>query len=85
MLNCIISSRSLAIFLSAVYLGLLYGLYVPDWQFEVLSLPHSLLPAEGSNVHTVREAFSSIFLLSLLAFSVPIDSGIINVSLAYCY
>ncbi|XP_031380205.1 heparan-alpha-glucosaminide N-acetyltransferase-like isoform X2 [Punica granatum] len=45
---------SLAIFLSAVYLGLLYGLYVPDWQFEVLSLPHSLLPANGSNVYTVK-------------------------------
>ncbi|KAG8644069.1 heparan-alpha-glucosaminide N-acetyltransferase isoform X6 [Manihot esculenta] len=35
--------------LSAIYLGLLYGLYVPDWRFEI-SNPTSSLPSVNSSV-----------------------------------
>ncbi|KAF3790986.1 Heparan-alpha-glucosaminide N-acetyltransferase [Nymphaea thermarum] len=35
--------RVFAVFLSVIYLGLLYGLYVPDWQFEVPQLESSAL------------------------------------------
>ncbi|XP_015582430.1 heparan-alpha-glucosaminide N-acetyltransferase isoform X2 [Ricinus communis] len=40
--------------LSAVYLGLLYGLYVPDWQFEMSNAASSALPINGSNVYMVK-------------------------------
>ncbi|GMP37507.1 hypothetical protein CsSME_00009146 [Camellia sinensis var. sinensis] len=38
--------------LLVVYLGLSYGLYVPDWQFELLSST-SMPPKNGSFVYTV--------------------------------
>ncbi|KAI8026973.1 Heparan-alpha-glucosaminide N-acetyltransferase [Camellia lanceoleosa] len=38
--------------LLVVYLGLSYGLYVPDWQFELLSST-SMPPQNGSFVYTV--------------------------------
>ncbi|XP_021644972.2 uncharacterized protein LOC110638663 isoform X2 [Hevea brasiliensis] len=43
----------LAFSLSAIYLGLSYGLYVPDWKFEI-SNPSSLLPINGSYVYMVK-------------------------------
>ncbi|XP_048128004.1 heparan-alpha-glucosaminide N-acetyltransferase-like [Rhodamnia argentea] len=39
---------SLAIFLSVMYVALSYGLYVPDWQFEVSSASDALLAAGTS-------------------------------------
>ncbi|XP_052192357.1 uncharacterized protein LOC127801369 [Diospyros lotus] len=36
-----------------VYLGLSYGLYVPDWQFEALSSTYPLNPKNGSLFYTV--------------------------------
>lgn len=60
--TCMISCRFLATFLSAVYLCLLYGLYVPDWQFEVLPSRHSLFQVQASSsVYTVWKQFSAIF------------------------
>ncbi|CAN6485204.1 unnamed protein product [Victoria cruziana] len=44
-----------AFFLSATYLGLLYGLYVPDWQFEVPQLESSiLLSSNTSEVYKIK-------------------------------
>ncbi|XP_057966457.1 uncharacterized protein LOC131156634 [Malania oleifera] len=40
--------------LSAVYFGLLYGLYVPDWQFKVSSSTSPLLLSNDSYVYTVN-------------------------------
>ncbi|KAG5239134.1 heparan-alpha-glucosaminide N-acetyltransferase [Salix suchowensis] len=40
--------------LSAIYLGLLYGLYVPDWQFEISSETSSVSPKNHSYVYTVK-------------------------------
>ncbi|KAJ6716969.1 HEPARAN-ALPHA-GLUCOSAMINIDE N-ACETYLTRANSFERASE-LIKE ISOFORM X1 [Salix koriyanagi] len=40
--------------LSAIYLGLLYGLYVPDWQFEMSSETSSVSPKNHSYVYTVK-------------------------------
>ncbi|PIN19149.1 heparan-alpha-glucosaminide N-acetyltransferase [Handroanthus impetiginosus] len=40
--------------LCAIYLGLLYGLYVPDWQFSVVQSKSSLLTANDSYVYTVK-------------------------------
>lgn len=33
--------RALALFLSVIYLCLLYGMYVPDWEYEVPTEPSS--------------------------------------------
>lgn len=52
--------RCVAFSLSAIYAGLLYGLYVPDWQFKV-SPGTSLLPSNDSSVYLVRA--SRCFLL----------------------
>ncbi|PON32495.1 hypothetical protein PanWU01x14_360780 [Parasponia andersonii] len=43
----------LAISLSAIYAGLLYGLYVPDWQFKV-SPAAALLPSNCSSLYMVK-------------------------------
>ncbi|KAF7841250.1 Heparan-alpha-glucosaminide N-acetyltransferase [Senna tora] len=43
-----------AAFLLAIYSGLLYGLYVPDWQFEVPSLTSSLLPINYGTIYMVN-------------------------------
>ncbi|XP_059647462.1 uncharacterized protein LOC132293836 [Cornus florida] len=43
----------IAFSLSAIYLGLLYGLYVPDWQFKVLDSTSSFLSANGSCIYKV--------------------------------
>ncbi|KAF8013440.1 hypothetical protein BT93_I1326 [Corymbia citriodora subsp. variegata] len=43
---------SLAIFLSVIYVALSYGLYVPDWQFEVTSSSDALLDA--STLYSVK-------------------------------
>ncbi|KAJ7001496.1 hypothetical protein NC653_011802 [Populus alba x Populus x berolinensis] len=40
--------------LSAIYLGLLYGLYVPDWQFEMSNATSSVFPANHSYVFMVK-------------------------------
>ncbi|KAJ9549052.1 hypothetical protein OSB04_021595 [Centaurea solstitialis] len=40
-------------FLSAIYIGLTYGLYVADWQFEDLNSFSSLVSENGSTIHTV--------------------------------
>ncbi|KAJ6409953.1 hypothetical protein OIU84_009444 [Salix udensis] len=40
--------------LSAIYLGLLYGLYVPDWQFEMSNAISSVFPKNHSYVYTVK-------------------------------
>lgn len=40
--------------LSAIYLGLLYGLYVPDWQFEMSNATSSVFPANHSYVYMVK-------------------------------
>ncbi|KAJ6385664.1 hypothetical protein OIU77_028778 [Salix suchowensis] len=40
--------------LSAIYLGLLYGLYVPDWQFEMSSETSSVFPKNHSYVYAVK-------------------------------
>ncbi|XP_061372420.1 uncharacterized protein LOC133314906 [Gastrolobium bilobum] len=42
------------IILLALYSGLLYGLYVPDWQFDVLASASSLPPIDGGNIYTVN-------------------------------
>lgn len=42
-----------ALALSTIYAGLLYGLYVPDWQFKV-SPGTSLLPSNDSSVYQVK-------------------------------
>jgi len=34
-------NRALALFLSVIYLCLLYGMYVPDWEYEVPTEPSS--------------------------------------------
>lgn len=39
--------------LSAIYAGLLYGLYVPDWEFKA-STPTSLPPSNDSHVYMVK-------------------------------
>lgn len=56
--------------MSAVYLLLSYGLYVPNWQFTVPSSASSLPQSNDSNVYMVR-AHSAIgtFPLVLLHFS----------------
>ncbi|XP_024994030.1 heparan-alpha-glucosaminide N-acetyltransferase-like [Cynara cardunculus var. scolymus] len=41
-------------FLSAIYIGLTYGLYVADWQFEDLNSFSSLMSENGSTIHTVK-------------------------------
>ncbi|KAG5110980.1 hypothetical protein JHK82_040203 [Glycine max] len=43
-----------AVVLLAVYSGLLYGLYVPDWQFDVSASTSSLPPISGGDIYTVR-------------------------------
>ncbi|XP_065866674.1 uncharacterized protein [Euphorbia lathyris] len=40
--------------LAAIYMGLSYGLYVPDWQFEVSSSTSAVLLTNSSNVYTVN-------------------------------
>ncbi|XP_051131683.1 uncharacterized protein LOC127251822 isoform X2 [Andrographis paniculata] len=42
------------VLLSAVYLGLLYGLYVPDWQFSDVRGSSSVMTANDSRSYTVR-------------------------------
>ncbi|EYU37964.1 hypothetical protein ABFS82_02G007100 [Erythranthe guttata] len=42
-----------ALFLSVIYLGFLYGLYVPDWQYVVQS-DSSLVTANSTNVYEVK-------------------------------
>ncbi|XP_028122651.1 uncharacterized protein LOC114319802 [Camellia sinensis] len=44
--------RCIACALLVVYLGLSYGLYVPDWKFELLR-SISMSPTNGSFVYTV--------------------------------
>ncbi|KAG6653513.1 hypothetical protein I3843_05G074800 [Carya illinoinensis] len=44
----------IAFSLSAVYMLLLYGLYVPNWQFTAPAWASSLSPSNDSNVYTVR-------------------------------
>lgn len=44
-----------AVLLSALYVGCLYGLYVPDWQFEVPAINfHGTSLNNGSTVQTVK-------------------------------
>ncbi|XP_061958852.1 uncharacterized protein LOC133680063 [Populus nigra] len=40
--------------LSAIYLGLLYGLYVPDWQFEMSNATSSVFLTNHSYVYMVK-------------------------------
>ncbi|KAF9684506.1 hypothetical protein SADUNF_Sadunf04G0125200 [Salix dunnii] len=40
--------------LSAMYLGLLYGLYVPDWQFEMSNATSSVFSTNQSYVYMVK-------------------------------
>ncbi|KAF4371986.1 hypothetical protein G4B88_001486 [Cannabis sativa] len=47
------SLMCLAILLSAIYTGLLYGLYVPDWKFKVLPAASSL-PSNDTSVYMVK-------------------------------
>ncbi|EXC16567.1 hypothetical protein L484_008373 [Morus notabilis] len=47
------SHLCVAFSLSAIYAGLLYGLYVPDWQFKV-SPATSSLPSNDSSVYMVK-------------------------------
>ena len=49
----------------ALYSGLLYGLYVPDWQFAVSGSTSSLPPIDGGNIYTVRVGSAPSFLPSL--------------------
>ncbi|KAL4567445.1 hypothetical protein LXL04_023029 [Taraxacum kok-saghyz] len=42
------------ILLSAIYMGLTYGLYVADWQFKDLYSLSSLISENGTTIHTVR-------------------------------
>jgi len=42
------------VILLALYSGLLYGLYVPDWQFDISASTSSLPPIGGGVVYTVR-------------------------------
>uniref|UniRef100_A0A6N2L4Y0 Heparan-alpha-glucosaminide N-acetyltransferase catalytic domain-containing protein n=1 Tax=Salix viminalis TaxID=40686 RepID=A0A6N2L4Y0_SALVM len=56
--------RCVAFSLSAIYLGLLYGLYVPDWQFEMSSETSSVFPKNHSCVYTVR-ALKFYYLISV--------------------
>ncbi|KAJ6368852.1 hypothetical protein OIU78_001262 [Salix suchowensis] len=44
--------------LSAMYLGLLYGLYVPDWQFEMSTATSSVIPTNQSYVYMVKCSFT---------------------------
>nr|KYP53560.1 Heparan-alpha-glucosaminide N-acetyltransferase [Cajanus cajan] len=44
----------LAVILLAVYSVLLYGLYVPDWHFDVSSSTSSLSPFSGGDFYTVN-------------------------------
>ncbi|WJX36318.1 hypothetical protein P8452_24212 [Trifolium repens] len=43
-----------AAILLAIYSGLLYGLYVPDWQFNVSASTSSLPPIDGGDLYTVN-------------------------------
>lgn len=56
-LMCLIRSsfcRLVAVLLGVLYMGLLYGLYVPDWEFKVDSLSNSIVvPQYGSTTQTV--------------------------------
>ncbi|KAK3010692.1 hypothetical protein RJ639_011200 [Escallonia herrerae] len=45
---------STVLLLSAAYVGLSYGLYVPDWQFQELHSSPNLLLAKDVNVYTVK-------------------------------
>ncbi|KAL4576921.1 hypothetical protein LXL04_013022 [Taraxacum kok-saghyz] len=42
------------ILLSAIYMGLTYGLYVADWKFKDLYSLSSLISENGTTIHTVR-------------------------------
>ncbi|KAK1303489.1 hypothetical protein QJS10_CPB11g02019 [Acorus calamus] len=45
----------IVLLISCIYLGLLYGLYVPDWQFKVPQPPSSdLSPNESYAIYTVK-------------------------------
>lgn len=50
---CFLLFRCVIFSLSAIYAGLLYGLYVPDWEFKA-STPTSLPPSNDSHVYMVR-------------------------------
>lgn len=43
-----------AVILLALYSGLLYGLYVPDWQFDVSESTSSLPSIDGGDIYTVN-------------------------------
>ncbi|TKY75506.1 Heparan-alpha-glucosaminide N-acetyltransferase [Spatholobus suberectus] len=43
-----------AVMLLALYSALLYGLYVPDWQFDVSASTSSLAPIGGGDIYTVN-------------------------------
>ncbi|KAF5727809.1 heparan-alpha-glucosaminide N-acetyltransferase-like isoform X1 [Tripterygium wilfordii] len=43
----------LAFSISAIYAGLLYGLYVPDWQIKVSNATIYSLPSNDANLYTV--------------------------------
>ncbi|XP_058785715.1 uncharacterized protein LOC131660490 [Vicia villosa] len=43
-----------AVILLAIYSGLLYGLYVPNWQFDVSAATSSLPPFDSGNVYKVN-------------------------------
>ncbi|KAL2459966.1 Protein of unknown function (DUF1624) [Abeliophyllum distichum] len=49
-----ISHWCVVLSLCTIYLGLLYGLYVPNWQFRVVQSPSSLVTANNSHVYTVK-------------------------------
>lgn len=42
--------------LLVIYSALLYGLYVPDWQFHVSASTSLLPPTDGGKVYTVGSA-----------------------------
>ncbi|KAL4578950.1 hypothetical protein LXL04_015084 [Taraxacum kok-saghyz] len=46
--------RCAVILLSAIYMGLTYGLYVADWQFKDLYSLSSLISENGTTIHNVR-------------------------------
>ncbi|KAL8142509.1 hypothetical protein V2J09_015541 [Rumex salicifolius] len=46
--------RALVIILSSIYIGLLYGLHVPDWEFSVSDSASSLISSNDSYVYKVK-------------------------------
>lgn len=51
--DAVLSCRCLALLMSSLYIGLLYGLHVPDWEINMSNSGLSLPAANGTNIYKV--------------------------------